>query len=243
MKPVNLIPARRIIARQRQRHVRRSVVVCSTWAFVIAGVCTAGQGLVPGGAVAGEGSLAERLDRAARDVETNEQLVTSARDELAAAQATLRATRSIADQPDWSALPHGTPRGIERLLRRCLEKDRRQRLRDIGDADADLMEVPETARPRSLVPVALTAAAIAIVMAGAAAISLLRSESAPPRPLRSMVLTMLPPDDQRFLTAPVPSPPAPPLPLSLPFSPFVPPVPLSPLPPPPGPPPPFSPPP
>ena len=109
-------------------------------------------------------------------------------------------------EPDWSALPHGTPRGIERLLRRCLEKDRRQRLRDIGDADADLMDVAEAARPRSLVPMALVAAAIAIVMAGAAATSLLRRESAPPRPLRSMALTLLPPDDHRILTAPVPSP-------------------------------------
>jgi hypothetical protein len=102
MKPVNLIPARRIIAKQRRRHVRRCVVICSTWAFVVSAVCVAGQGLTP--AVAGEGNLAERLERAARDIEANEQLVAAARDELAAAQATLRATRSIADQPDWSAL-------------------------------------------------------------------------------------------------------------------------------------------
>ncbi len=36
--------------------------------------------------------------------------------------------------PDWRALPADTPLPLRRLLQRCLEKDRRQRLRDIGDA-------------------------------------------------------------------------------------------------------------
>ncbi len=36
--------------------------------------------------------------------------------------------------PDWKALPEGTPRAIRRLLRRCLERDPHERLRDIGDA-------------------------------------------------------------------------------------------------------------
>ena len=31
-------------------------------------------------------------------------------------------------EPDWKALPHTTPTPIRRLLRRCLEKDRKQRL-------------------------------------------------------------------------------------------------------------------
>src|SRR5204862_6400919 len=33
-------------------------------------------------------------------------------------------------EPDWAALPAGSP---VRLLRRCLEKDPKKRLRDIGD--------------------------------------------------------------------------------------------------------------
>jgi serine/threonine protein kinase len=46
---------------------------------------------------------------------------------------------SILDRPpDWSALPVATPPIISRLLRRCLEKDSRKRLRDIGDARLDL---------------------------------------------------------------------------------------------------------
>ena len=36
--------------------------------------------------------------------------------------------------PDWSALPAGTPPHVRTLLRRCLEKDRRERLPDIGAA-------------------------------------------------------------------------------------------------------------
>jgi Tol biopolymer transport system component len=49
---------------------------------------------------------------------------------------------SILDRsPDWSALPLGTPPIVTRLLRRCLEKDPRKRLRDIGDARLDLEEV------------------------------------------------------------------------------------------------------
>jgi len=42
--------------------------------------------------------------------------------------------------PDWSALPAATPATVSRLLRRCLEKDARKRLRDIGDARFDLEE-------------------------------------------------------------------------------------------------------
>ena len=36
-------------------------------------------------------------------------------------------------EPDWSALPAATPAPIRRLLLRCLAKDPKQRLRDIGD--------------------------------------------------------------------------------------------------------------
>ncbi len=35
---------------------------------------------------------------------------------------------------DWKQLPAGTPPKVRRLLQRCLERDPKQRLRDIGDA-------------------------------------------------------------------------------------------------------------
>src|SRR5688572_31251337 len=41
---------------------------------------------------------------------------------------------------DWSALPAGTPLALRKLLAHCLEKDRKKRLHDIGDARFELDE-------------------------------------------------------------------------------------------------------
>ena len=41
---------------------------------------------------------------------------------------------------NWEALPADTPPGIERLLRRCLERDPKNRLHDIADARIELDE-------------------------------------------------------------------------------------------------------
>ena len=43
-------------------------------------------------------------------------------------------------EPDWTALPATTPASIKRLLVRCLEKDPKRRLRDIGDARLEIEE-------------------------------------------------------------------------------------------------------
>jgi serine/threonine-protein kinase len=40
-------------------------------------------------------------------------------------------------EPEWTALPAAVPTAVKRLLRRCLEKDARRRLRDIADAAGD----------------------------------------------------------------------------------------------------------
>jgi serine/threonine protein kinase len=40
--------------------------------------------------------------------------------------------------PEWTALPPDTPPAIRRLLRRCLEKDRKRRLADISDARLEI---------------------------------------------------------------------------------------------------------
>ena len=79
-------------------------------------------------------------------------------------------------EPDWSTLPAGLPPQVEQVLRRCLSKDPRQRLRDIGEARVRL-ENPDSesgifsgavaaatlpdARWRRLLPWAVTAAALA----------------------------------------------------------------------------------
>jgi Tol biopolymer transport system component len=44
----------------------------------------------------------------------------------------------LGGEPDWDALPDTTPTAVRRLLHRCLEKDLRRRLRDIGDAGVEL---------------------------------------------------------------------------------------------------------
>lgn len=50
-------------------------------------------------------------------------------------------------EPDWDALPPGTPEPLRRLLHRCLEKDPRHRMRDAADAILDLDEALKGPRP------------------------------------------------------------------------------------------------
>jgi eukaryotic-like serine/threonine-protein kinase len=47
----------------------------------------------------------------------------------------------LTEEPEWSNLPQTTPPAIQRLLRRCLVKEPKQRLRDIGDARITIEEV------------------------------------------------------------------------------------------------------
>jgi serine/threonine protein kinase len=47
----------------------------------------------------------------------------------------------LKNEPDWSRLAAETPEGIRRMLRRCLQKDPRQRLQHIGDARLEIDEV------------------------------------------------------------------------------------------------------
>ncbi|HEY6066482.1 MAG TPA: serine/threonine-protein kinase, partial [Thermoanaerobaculia bacterium] len=44
----------------------------------------------------------------------------------------------LRSEPDWSALPAETPAAVRKVLRRSLEKDRKNRLRDIGDARLEM---------------------------------------------------------------------------------------------------------
>ena len=60
----------------------------------------------------------------------------------------------IKDAPDLSALPPGTPPAIRQLLARCLERDPRQRLRDIGEARILLQRVNDPTVAGSMTPAA-----------------------------------------------------------------------------------------
>ncbi len=97
-------------------------------------------------------------------------------------------------EPDWNALPTATPALLRRLLRRCLEKDRKRRLQHVGDARADIddartIEIPPSTGAASLARVALwqrpvplmLGAALLVAVTGLAVWSLTRSEEAPPR--------------------------------------------------------------
>ena len=53
----------------------------------------------------------------------------------------------LRSDPDWGVLPADTPDAVRRLLRRCLQKDPKQRLQHIGDARLELNDV-ETIVPR-----------------------------------------------------------------------------------------------
>ena len=95
----------------------------------------------------------------------------------------------IKDDPDWALLSTHVPVVIRRVVRRCLDKDPRERLRDIADAAYELRQVgvgeaPEEAafeRSRPARSVLLRYAAVAIVSGAVGALALLTvgSEQAP----------------------------------------------------------------
>ena len=75
----------------------------------------------------------------------------------------------IKESPDWSRLPAQTPARLKRLVRRCLIKDPRQRLRDIGDARIAIAEIltswySRSGSPACSIASALPARAVALAM-------------------------------------------------------------------------------
>jgi Tol biopolymer transport system component len=100
-------------------------------------------------------------------------------------------------EPDWSALPAETPAGVRRLLERCLEKDPRSRWRDIGDARLEIEEalgvaiIPGAPAARAKARWVPAAVAVLVVLAGAAAWQLRRSEYFWRNPLEGAASTRL----------------------------------------------------
>ena len=95
-------------------------------------------------------------------------------------------------EPNWEALPSRTPTPIRRLLRRCLDKDRTKRLRDIGDALLDIEEASTShavdvdarasVRSSRLLRYAVTLAATAVAAAAVTALVLANLTRATPEP-------------------------------------------------------------
>jgi hypothetical protein len=94
----------------------------------------------------------------------------------------------VARDPDWSKLPAAVPHDVTQLLRRCLTKEPRERLRDIGEARI-LFARPQglpvaTAVPRRALArmVAAAAAASALVLGAIVASTVIRREGVDTRP-------------------------------------------------------------
>jgi Tol biopolymer transport system component len=90
--------------------------------------------------------------------------------------------RVLEREPEWTALPAATPAPIRRLLFRCLVKDPRRRLRDIGDARIEIAGLGEglpDALDRAAAPSALsrTRAALPWVVTAALAAAVIGWEA------------------------------------------------------------------
>ena len=90
-------------------------------------------------------------------------------------------------EPDWEALPAATPLGVRRLLQRCLDKDARRRLHDIGDARVELDDALDARRPSApshradrRTGVQLVVAAVAVVAVGLGLYTWRASSGRPP---------------------------------------------------------------
>ncbi len=127
----------------------------------------------------------------------------SGRSPFAGATASDSLAAVIEREPDWRLLGAGTPPRIRRLLRRCLVKDMRRRLRDIGDARLELDDAGADDDDRRPVPAAegrtrSNAAALAAVFAvvGLAAGWLIANRSASPLvpPVARVSITVAPAD-------------------------------------------------
>jgi Tol biopolymer transport system component/predicted Ser/Thr protein kinase len=90
---------------------------------------------------------------------------------------------------DWAALPASTPAPVRRLLRRCLERDRKKRLRDIGDAiveiDEALAGVPEPAAapPTARGVLRWWTAALALLTLACLAVAVVHFRETSPQPV------------------------------------------------------------
>ncbi len=113
--------------------------------------------------------------------------------------------------PDWDALPSDTPQSIRKLLRRCLTRDRKQRLQAIGEARIAIKEYLADPTGSSVVMAApalpvqpawqralpWSIAAVAVVIAGVGLWSAWRATRPAPGNLVRFSVT-LPPTEQLF---------------------------------------------
>ncbi len=113
-------------------------------------------------------------------------------------------------EPPWTELPDSTPLSLRRLLQRCLDKDPKRRLRDIGDARVELEGTqsdgpvaPSLTQPASRLRERLAwLSALALVTLIAIATGLWVIRSAPPPPETRFTITTPPPRNLSMAMAP-----------------------------------------
>jgi serine/threonine protein kinase/Tol biopolymer transport system component len=101
----------------------------------------------------------------------------------------------VKTDPDWNLLPEATPLAIRKLLRHCLQKDKRFRLRDAGDAQIEIQEAiaapkdsgATQAAPTSMSKLPWAVAAVLVVLLGVTSWALWRSTRPVEQPLRPLV--------------------------------------------------------
>ena len=105
----------------------------------------------------------------------------------------------VKNEPDWERLPSDTPSSLRALLKRCLRKDAKRRLRDMGDARVELEE-PSSVRDE--MPKTTWAPAPWVLVGLLAVLSawLVFPRSVPPSPLTRFVLQL--PVGARFPSGP-----------------------------------------
>ncbi|MHC4704866.1 MAG: protein kinase domain-containing protein, partial [Planctomycetota bacterium] len=108
-------------------------------------------------------------------------------------------------QPDWRALPQNTPANVKTLLRRCLEKESNQRLRDIADAVTEINETlssPPLTIPLRLRRMAMIVGAVVIIIMLATAARLIpeRQAQTSAKEIRLVILPFenLGPDEDEY---------------------------------------------
>jgi eukaryotic-like serine/threonine-protein kinase len=114
----------------------------------------------------------------------------------------------LKDEPAWTTLPPNTPTPIRRLLRRCLEKDRKRRLPDAADIRLEIddalttpvVELPITPIvPRSRERLLwLSIVALVVLWAGAATVAWLRERASSVSPPVTRLDLVTPPTDDPF---------------------------------------------
>jgi Tol biopolymer transport system component len=99
-------------------------------------------------------------------------------------------------EPDWSALPASTPPGLRQVIKRCLEKDLKQRSRDIGDVRLQMDDAVGTAIPPPTAGLShaarwwLAAVAVAVIATAAVVLpKLQRAAQGPGNPTTRFDLT------------------------------------------------------